>query len=66
LQALAEALSADLFFQANRGDLVNLEWLAEIEQVLDQSYDLILRDSHRTRVPVSRRRLSRLRELLHF
>jgi hypothetical protein len=66
LQALAEALPADLFFQANRGDLVNLEWLAEIEQVLDQSYDLILRDSHRTRIPVSRRRLSRLREILHF
>lgn len=66
LHALAAALSGNPFFQANRGDLVNLEWLAEIEQVLAQSYDLILRDPTRSRIPVSRRRLPELRGLLHF
>jgi DNA-binding LytR/AlgR family response regulator len=66
LQALVDALPATVFVQVNRADVVNLEWVVEIEQEFDQSYDLILRDPARTRIPVSRRRLSYLRELLRF
>lgn len=66
LRALAEALPAELFFQANRAELVNVGQIAAIEPDLQQSYDLVLHDPRGARIAVSRRRLSRLQELIHF
>jgi hypothetical protein len=66
LMALGSALSPDVFFQANRAELVNLAWVTEIEPAIQPGgYDLVLRNQQRTTIQVSRRRVPQLRELLH-
>lgn len=53
LQELEERLGAT-FFRPHRSYLVNLDYIQEIEPWFNGAYNAILKDSNRTKVPVSR------------
>jgi len=62
LNELEQCLSAQRFFRAHRGTLVNLAHVAEIEPYFRSSYVLIMKDATRSQIQVSERQAKLLRE----
>lgn len=54
LQELEQKLTSFAFFRSHRSYLVNVNWIAELEQWFNGAYNIILKDAQRTKVPVSR------------
>ncbi len=63
LQQLEEKLQSYPFFRTHRSYLVNLNFVSEVVPWFNGAYNLTLRDSKRTQIPVSR---SYAKELLRF
>ncbi|MBP1157618.1 MULTISPECIES: LytTR family DNA-binding domain-containing protein [unclassified Paenibacillus] len=63
LQELEERLGA-MFFRPHRSYLVNLDYIQEIEPWFNGAYNVILKDTNRTNVPVSRTAAKDLLRLL--
>jgi two-component system, LytTR family, response regulator LytT len=53
LQELEEKLGS-AFFRPHRSYLVNLDYIHEIEPWFNGAYNAVLKDAHRTKIPVSR------------
>ncbi|MFS8579227.1 MAG: LytTR family DNA-binding domain-containing protein [Novibacillus thermophilus] len=64
LQELERKLRGFPFFRSHRGYLVNLDYVHEITPWFNGTYNLILRDGHASKVPVSRAAAKRLFRLL--
>ncbi len=46
--------------------LVNLKYVDEVVPMFNRTYELVMKDDRRSRVPVSRRKAVELRDLLGF
>lgn len=57
MDKLEEQLSGTSFFRIHRGVLVNLDWILEFSPWYNGKYNLILRDSAKTELAVSRLRV---------
>ncbi|MCL5942569.1 MAG: LytTR family transcriptional regulator, partial [Actinobacteria bacterium] len=66
LDQLEAGLSGAWFFRAHRSYLVNLRFVDEVVPMFNRTYELVMKDARRSRVPVSRRKAVELRELLGF
>lgn len=67
LKDLEDAISApDEFFRIHRSYIVNLDKVKKVVKEAPEKYILVLADDKETMIYVSRRRLRRLREILHF
>lgn len=64
LQYMESRLDPELFFRANRQQIVNLRWVNKIEPWFSGTIRLYLKDG--TEVEVSRRQTSRFKELMSF
>lgn len=64
LGALERRLAAEAFFRVHRGYLVNLHKVLEIVPMYGGTYVLVVNDAQQSRVPVSRRRASALKDVL--
>jgi len=61
LEVLASRLSSNRFIQIHRSAMINVDFLQELEHEGDRKYTAVLSDVSKTRLPVSRERLSELR-----
>jgi DNA-binding LytR/AlgR family response regulator len=66
LDQLEQGLAGANFFRTHRSFLVNLGYIAEVVPMFNRTYELVMKDSRRSRVPVSRRKAVELRDLLGF
>jgi DNA-binding LytR/AlgR family response regulator len=66
LDQLEKGLAGASFFRAHRSYLVNLPYVAEVVPMFNRTYELVMKDARRSRVPVSRRKAVELRGLLGF
>jgi DNA-binding LytR/AlgR family response regulator len=66
LDQLEKGLAGADFFRTHRSYLVNLTYVAEVVPMFNRTYELVMKDARRSRVPVSRRKAVELRELLGF
>ncbi len=66
LDQVEGGLSGSRFFRAHRSFLVNLRFVDEVVPMFNRTYELVMKDVSRSRVPVSRRKAVELRELLGF
>lgn len=66
LDQLEKGLAGANFFRAHRSYLVNLTYVAEVVPMFNRTYELVMKDARRSRVPVSRRKAVELRGLLGF
>jgi DNA-binding LytR/AlgR family response regulator len=64
LELLAERLPRKMFFRVHRSYLVNISHIKEIRSHLNGSYRLRMNDRDKSEVPVSRSRVSGLKEYL--
>jgi len=64
LQYMETRLDPDVFFRANRQQIINLKWVDKIEPWFSGTIRLYLKDG--TEVEVSRRQTSRFKELMSF
>ena len=66
LNTLEEKLKSPSFFRASRSHLVNLNKISEIAPFFKSSIHLVMKDSEKSKVVVSRRQTKILRSLLDF
>ena len=66
LDQLEQGLAPANFFRAHRAYLVNLRYVHEVVPMFNRTYELVMKDARRSRVPVSRRKAVELRDLLGF
>jgi DNA-binding LytR/AlgR family response regulator len=66
LDQLEKGLAGANFFRGHRSYLVNLTYVAEVVPMFNRTYELVMKDARRSRVPVSRRKAVELRGLLGF
>jgi DNA-binding LytR/AlgR family response regulator len=66
LDQLEKGLAGANFFRGHRSYLVNLTFVAEVVPMFNRTYELVMKDARRSRVPVSRRKAVELRGLLGF
>ena len=66
LDQLEKGLAGVNFFRTHRRYLVNLQYVAEVVPMFNRTYELVMKDVRRSRVPVSRRKAVELRGLLGF
>ncbi len=64
LEQLASRLPQDMFFRSHRSFVVNLKFIKEIKPDLNGTYVLYINDRQNSEVPVSRSRVSALKERL--
>ncbi|ACA58687.1 LytR/AlgR family response regulator transcription factor [Candidatus Desulforudis audaxviator] len=64
LEELARRLPQDIFFRSHRSFIVNLKFIKEIKPDLNGTYVLQINDRQNSEVPVSRSRVSALKERL--
>ncbi len=64
LQYMESRLDPEVFFRANRQQIINLKWIEKIEPWFSGTIRLYLKDG--TEVEVSRRQTSRFKELMSF
>ncbi len=64
LQYMESRLDPEVFFRANRQQIINLKWIDKIEPWFSGTIRLYLKDG--TEVEVSRRQTSRFKELMSF
>ncbi len=64
LQYMESRLDPQVFFRANRQQIVNLKWVERIEPWFSGTIRLYLKDG--TEVEVSRRQTARFKELMSF
>ncbi|MGO0123228.1 LytTR family DNA-binding domain-containing protein [Desulfothermobacter acidiphilus] len=64
LNELERRLAPFGFFRSHRGYVVNLKWIDEVVSLAKGTYDLVLADAERTRIPLSRRQAKKLRAIL--
>ncbi len=64
LQYMESRLDPEVFFRANRQQIINLKWVDKIEPWFSGTIRLYLKDG--TEVEVSRRQTSRFKELMSF
>lgn len=66
LDQLEQGLAGAHFFRTHRGYLVNLHYVDEVVPMFNRTFELVMKDARRSRVPVSRRKAVELRDLLGF
>lgn len=66
LDQLEKSLRGANFFRTHRRFLVNLPHVAEVVPMFNRTYELVMKDARRSRIPVSRRKAVELRGLLGF
>lgn len=66
LNELERRLAPFGFFRSHRCYIVNLKWIDEVVSLAKGTYDLILSDAERTRIPLSRRQARKLRKILRL
>lgn len=66
LDQLEQGLAGANFFRTHRGYLVNLRYVDEVVPMFNRTFELVMKDARRSRVPVSRRKAVELRDLLGF
>ena len=66
MDQLEQSLAGFDFFRAHRGYLVNLRRVSEVVPLNNRTYELVMKDLRKSRVPVSRRKAVELRGLLGF
>lgn len=66
LDQLEQGLVGQHFFRTHRSYLVNLRQVEEVVPLFNRTYELVMKDVRRSRVPVSRRKAVELRGLLGF
>lgn len=66
LDQLEQALGGARFFRTHRSYLVNLRSIEEVVPLFNRTYELVMKDTRHSRIPVSRRRAVELRGLLGF
>ena len=64
LQYMETRLDPEVFFRANRQQIINLRWIGKIEPWFSGTIRLFLKDG--TKIEVSRRQTSRFKELMSF
>lgn len=64
LQYMESRLDPEVFFRANRQQIINLKWVDKIEPWFSGTIRLYLKDG--TEIEVSRRQTSRFKELMSF
>ncbi|WP_170157732.1 LytTR family DNA-binding domain-containing protein [Thermodesulfitimonas autotrophica] len=64
LEKLAARLKPFGFFRSHRCYLVNLDWVEGIVKISRGTYDLLLRDREKSRIPLSREHARELRHML--
>lgn len=64
LERLAARLKPFGFFRSHRCYLVNLDWVEGIVKINRGTYDLLLRDTEKSRIPLSRKHARELRQML--
>jgi len=64
LEKLAARLKPFGFFRSHRCYLVNLDWVEGIVKISRGTYDLLLRDREKNRIPLSREHARELRQML--
>src|SRR5690606_16338394 len=64
LKELEDRLNPKVFYRTHRCYLVNLRKVKELIPDFKGAFELVLNDPQKTRIPVSRRRAKRLRQLL--
>ncbi len=64
LQYMESRLDPEVFFRANRQQIINLKWIDKIEPWFSGTIRLYLKDE--TKVEVSRRQTARFKELMSF
>lgn len=66
LQELEEKLAPYHFFRSHRSYLVNLQYIEEIQPWFNRTYNLILKDYPKTKIPVSRSAAKDLMNILQM
>ncbi len=66
LDQLEQGLAGANFFRTHRAYLVNLRYVDEVVPMFNRTYELVMKDGRKSRVPVSRRKAVELRDLLGF
>ncbi len=66
LDQLEQGLRSQRFFRTHRSYLVNLRQVDEVIPLFNRTFELVMRDSRHSRVPVSRRKAVELRDLVGF
>lgn len=64
LEKLAARLKPFGFFRSHRCYLVNLDWVEGVVKISRGTYDLLLRDREKSRIPLSREHARELRQML--
>lgn len=66
LDQLEQSLTPANFFRTHRSYLVSLRYVDEVVPMFNRTFELVMKDARRSRVPVSRRKAVELRDLLGF
>jgi two-component system response regulator LytT len=66
LDQLEQGLAGANFFRTHRRYLVNLKYIDEVVPMFNRTFELVMKDDRRSRVPVSRRKAVELRDRLGF
>ena len=64
MEKLADHLAGTSFFRTHRSTLVNVDWIAEFSPWFNGKYNLVMADSQRTELTVSRSRVKEFKQQL--